>query len=150
MENLSKKDNKKKYMKGYMQIYLKKPHVIEKIKKYNKQYNQNPKNKASNKERRKIYLSNPENKEKAKIKAILTKYRLSQEEFKKILGKSGGKCEICYVSLYGLEYKLNIDHCHKTNKVRGILCRNCNLGIGFFEENKKVLSSAIKYLKNYD
>jgi len=48
-----------------------------------------------------------------------------------------------------LDYKSSspqIDHDHETGKVRGILCVNCNLGLGSFKDNPKVLKNAINYL----
>lgn len=62
------------------------------------------------------------------------------------------KCNICSISQ--LEHKslfkrdLYIDHCHNTNKVRGILCHNCNLALGNFKDNIEFLSKAIKYLQD--
>lgn len=43
--------------------------------------------------------------------------------------------------------KLCIDHCYITNKIRGILCRNCNSAIGYFKDNIEVIKKSIKYLK---
>jgi hypothetical protein len=40
-----------------------------------------------------------------------------------------------------------LDHCHKKNKVRGIICRDCNFGLGNFKDNIKTLIKAIKYLR---
>ena len=45
---------------------------------------------------------------------------------------------------------LCVDHNHSTGKVRGVLCLNCNAGIGNFRENIDVMLNAIKYLKNND
>ena len=45
---------------------------------------------------------------------------------------------------------LSLDHCHKTNKVRGIICNKCNMAIGQFNEEIKNLKNAIKYLKKYE
>lgn len=39
-----------------------------------------------------------------------------------------------------------IDHCHTTGKVRGLLCIKCNCGLGYFDDNKEKLKSAINYL----
>jgi hypothetical protein len=42
--------------------------------------------------------------------------------------------------------ELAIDHCHKTGKIRGLLCKNCNQGLGQFKDNIDLLLSAAKYL----
>tara|TARA_R110000824_G_C15169996_1_gene672812 strand:+ start:722 stop:1324 length:603 start_codon:yes stop_codon:yes gene_type:complete len=54
-------------------------------------------------------------------------------------------CEICEKEVKGT--KKHIDHCHTTGKVRGILCRKCNLALGHFDDNNLYLEKAIKYLK---
>lgn len=43
--------------------------------------------------------------------------------------------------------KLAVDHCHETNKIRGLLCFNCNIGIGKFKDSIKILETAIEYIK---
>ncbi|WP_225102842.1 endonuclease domain-containing protein [Streptomyces sp. CoH27] len=45
--------------------------------------------------------------------------------------------------------QINVDHCHRTSKVRGLLCRACNLGIGHFDDNLDVLRNAIVYLQRH-
>jgi len=40
-----------------------------------------------------------------------------------------------------------MDHCHKTNKIRGLLCGKCNSAIGFFDDDTELLEKAIDYLK---
>ena len=52
-------------------------------------------------------------------------------------------CMIC-----GSIEKLVVDHDHKTNEVRGMLCNHCNRGLGHFRDNPKTLSKAIDYLNN--
>ena len=42
---------------------------------------------------------------------------------------------------------LSVDHCHSTGAIRGLLCGKCNKGIGLFQDNKKLLEQAIKYLE---
>ena len=52
-------------------------------------------------------------------------------------------CAIC-----GITERLHIDHCHNSGDVRGLLCSNCNLGIGNLKDNIKILKNAILYLEN--
>ncbi len=40
-----------------------------------------------------------------------------------------------------------VDHCHKTGKIRGLLCASCNGGLGLFKDNPQALANAILYLK---
>lgn len=80
------------------------------------------------------------------------KYNLTKEQYHEMLDKQNGKCAICgevpkYKRHNKTTTRLNIDHCHKTNKVRGLICFRCNSGLGMFKDNKMLLLSAIKYLK---
>lgn len=62
-------------------------------------------------------------------------------------------CEICKIKLTNNSSSLskstwfNVDHCHSTGKVRGILCSKCNIGLGMFKDNIASLETAIEYLK---
>ena len=58
--------------------------------------------------------------------------------------KQGGRCAICKVGAPS-----DIDHDHKTNQLRGVLCLKCNVGLGMFEDNMDYLVSAIEYLEYY-
>lgn len=70
---------------------------------------------------------------------------IKQIEFDAMLVAQKGVCRICL--LPPKEGKsLNIDHCHKTGRVRGLLCHNCNLGLGLFRDNPTILATAIEYL----
>jgi len=53
------------------------------------------------------------------------------------------KCAICLEKDNGLQ----IDHNHETNEIRGLLCRNCNVGLAMFKEKKDILNKAINYLE---
>ncbi len=69
-----------------------------------------------------------------------------EKEFIKELKSQKYKCKICE-SKFSETLKPCIDHDHKTNLVRGILCSKCNKGLGFFEDNVSTLLNAIVYLK---
>jgi len=49
---------------------------------------------------------------------------------------------------FGTIFPLSIDHCHKTNKIRGLLCMQCNTTLGRFKHDIELLKQAIKYLEN--
>src|SRR5260370_22694006 len=74
------------------------------------------------------------------------KYGISEQEYQKLLKSQKSKCAICSSSLKIQQPAL--DHCHKTHKIRGILCHPCNLGIGFLKDNILLLKSALKYLQS--
>ena len=71
------------------------------------------------------------------------KYGLDPVNAQKILTSQNNKCAICGDELN----KPYVDHCHKTQIIRGILCANCNTGIGMFNDNPKLLIAAFKYLE---
>ena len=76
------------------------------------------------------------------------KFGITAEEFKSIFEKQEGCCAIC--GRHQLEFKkaLAVDHCHKTGKIRGLLCTNCNQGLGHFMDNSELLLKAAEYLKD--
>lgn len=70
-------------------------------------------------------------------------YNVTKEEIERIREEQCNKCAIC-----GVNSKLVIDHCHNHGHVRGLLCTNCNTGLGHFKDNIASLSNAIEYLRN--
>ena len=88
------------------------------------------------------------NPEKHKEHQYQRKYGLSYEDYQGMLEVAGGVCEICKKtpeeSPRGV---LFVDHCHKTSKVRGLLCQNCNTTLGLMEDRVDLLSSAKDYLQ---
>lgn len=57
-----------------------------------------------------------------------------------------GKCGICNKHQSELDRTLAVDHCHNTGRIRGLLCSNCNLGLGHFKDVIENIESAIRYL----
>lgn len=84
-----------------------------------------------------------------KCKVITRKireYGVTPEIFERMLVEQDLACAICHNG-FG-ETIPHIDHDHSTGEVRGLLCSNCNVGIGFLQDDPEVLRSAIKYLEN--
>lgn len=73
-------------------------------------------------------------------------YGISVETYQKMWFDQEGRCAICKEP--ETTQILSIDHCHKTNKVRGLLCQRCNLGLGNFRDGQENLRAAITYLEN--
>src|ERR1700739_472325 len=61
-----------------------------------------------------------------------------------------GKCEICGEPGDGRWGQLNVDHCHETNVFRGLLCSNCNRGLGMFMDRPDLLRQAAIYLERVE
>ena len=77
------------------------------------------------------------------------KYNLTAEEYELKLIKQNYACSICNIHRDDYSKDFAVDHCHKTGKVRALLCNNCNSGLGFFKENLRIIQKAIVYLKKY-
>lgn len=70
-------------------------------------------------------------------------------DYEKMFIEQQGLCGICKCKLNSSRYtRFAVDHNHKTGDVRGLLCTNCNTGIGLLKDNIIVLNNAIKYLQS--
>jgi hypothetical protein len=70
------------------------------------------------------------------------KLNISTEEYYELLELQEAKCAIC-----GRDERLAIDHCHKTQVVRGLLCWHCNTSLGKFQDDPEWLEAAAAYLR---
>jgi hypothetical protein len=74
-----------------------------------------------------------------------SQYGISKEEYIDLFTKQIGRCAICEEEPK-TKRGLHIDHCHVTNRVRGLLCHGCNTAIGALRESKATMHRAILYL----
>jgi len=74
-------------------------------------------------------------------------YDITLEEYERRLLDQGGCCKICGSDDPGPTPRFHVDHCHATNKIRGLLCFNCNSGLGQFKDNVLFLRRALEYLE---
>ena len=70
-------------------------------------------------------------------------YGLDLQTYEGLVDKQAGLCAICQTK----PEKLVVDHCHKTGRVRGLLCDPCNTGIGRLQDDVLIVAAALKYLQ---
>ena len=70
---------------------------------------------------------------------------VNYELYMQMFAEQQGTCKICKKPQHGK--KLAVDHCHRTGKIRGLLCEKCNQGLGMFKDNEQLLIEAIRYLE---
>lgn len=108
---------------------------------------------CDNERKKAYYAANPEKlRDKAKKYQLKSKYGLSEKDLAYMLEASDHRCEICNTSVEYGRISLgaaHIDHCHETGKVRGVLCSQCNLGLGHFRDDVTYLENAISYLEKH-
>ena len=141
------------YMDNYYHCNLKKWKERQSMEEYKE---------AKNKARRLKYATDEEyrNKHKNQVKEYqkthkdirlsqrIKKYGLSANDYYKLLEKQNGECAICGTDIGDINgNRLYVDHNHKTGKVRGLLCSNCNFGIGSLKDSIELLKKAIIYLE---
>lgn len=81
-------------------------------------------------------------------------YGITIEEYEQMLESQDSRCAICTIHIDEMPQPINartkrafdVDHCHDTGKIRGLLCHNCNKGLGNFKDNITFMTNAISYL----
>jgi hypothetical protein len=82
-------------------------------------------------------------------------FNISLEDYNNRRIAQGNMCAICgreesAMTISGKKQNLAVDHCHKTGKIRGLLCLNCNTALGQFQDNKVFLKNALKYIIKHE
>jgi hypothetical protein len=103
--------------------------------------------KASRERQRDDYFRNPD---KYKERQLRVRYGMTYADRDALLSRQGGCCCICGRTDPGSNKDWAVDHCHLTQRVRGILCHKCNTGVGLFDDNIETLKAAISYLEKHN
>ena len=90
---------------------------------------------------------NLKNKDRAKAQFLKRKYNITPEQLQAMYEEQNYTCKTCPTHNDDTPRGLCVDHCHKTYEVRGLLCNDCNLMLGFAKDDIKRLEKAIEYLK---
>jgi hypothetical protein len=77
---------------------------------------------------------------------VYGKYGLTVERYDQMMRETGGVCAICRERPTD---RLVLDHCHASTVARGVLCTQCNSGLGMFKDDIDRLYAAIEYLKQF-
>lgn len=124
--------------------YIHKGCRCSRCKAYLKQHND------KHKEYMREFYQTPGRKEYARkatrISTLKHKYGLTPECYDEMLLEQEQLCKICRRHKSEFKRKLHVDHCHTTGTIRGLLCPNCNSGIGKLNDDPKLLQAAIDYL----
>ncbi len=82
------------------------------------------------------------------IRQSLPDKSMTLEKYQKMNIEQSGKCFLC--GKKPTKKRLCIDHCHKTGKLRRLLCQQCNHALGLFHDSINVMEKAIAYLRKYE
>ncbi len=90
----------------------------------------------------------------ARGRQLKHKYGISLLEYEQMLAEQGGKCYLCGATENSTggerkDWNFAVDHNHTTGKVRGLLCNNCNRGLGLFRDNPELLRKAAEYVETH-
>jgi 23S rRNA G2069 N7-methylase RlmK/C1962 C5-methylase RlmI len=105
--------------------------------------------KHSIKKNKKWVKLNPDRKRNNDLKSL---FGITLDQYNQMLKEQNGVCAICGKEESEIDKRINrkrnlsVDHNHKTNKVRGLLCGKCNKMLGLSSDNKQILINAIEYL----
>ena len=76
----------------------------------------------------------------------MRKYGVCEQQWDIMMKRCGGKCELCGGD-NGPKKSLCVDHNHETGEVRGLLCSNCNQGLGYLKDSAELIKKAATYLE---
>jgi hypothetical protein len=82
------------------------------------------------------------------VRNLKRKFQMTPEQYWQMFADQNNGCAICQKAASKSGKKLAVDNCHTTNKIRGLLCNECNTGLGLFDDKIEVLQAAIEYLRS--
>ena len=136
----------------------------EKYKKRSKEYYSKNKDKENAKQKARYYANLELSRQRYKAQYQMNKhkkhyqnrtrnstiqrlYGITVEDYDAMYIEQGGRCAICGIHQSELPRRLSIDHCHATGKVRGLLFKKCNAGLGQFNDSLDILKNTVRYLE---
>lgn len=107
-------------------------------------------NKIKNEEIKNDPIAAKQKKNRATNWFLIRKYNITLKQYEDLLKSQNYKCAICHCENNNKDKKcFDVDHCHETGKVRGLLCNSCNQGIGYINKSEH-LKSAAEYVFKHE
>lgn len=103
--------------------------------------------KECNKTRKQAWHKTDQGKRSSANTKLKARFGITLEQYEEMYASQDGKCLICGVQESVQGHRLAVDHCHTTGKIRGLLCKSCNVGLGNFYDNPELLKNAAKYIE---
>jgi hypothetical protein len=81
---------------------------------------------------------------------ILSRYGITQADYARMIVEQGNRCAVCFTTNPASKSGTwHVDHCHKSGRVRGLLCARCNIGLGQFQDDPIRLRAAAIYIEKH-
>lgn len=98
------------------------------------------------------YWASPKGKAAIRRRHRKRRYGMSEATYVAMWESQGGRCANsgCHVEIFMNTLKCNIDHCHQSNRVRGLLCNRCNIILGFIENSAQILDGLKAYISRFN
>lgn len=74
---------------------------------------------------------------------LKNRYGITLDEYEWLASAQDNKCLICGDK----DVLLHVDHCHNSGRIRGLLCRHCNIALGLLRENKAAATEMVRYIE---
>lgn len=89
-------------------------------------------------------------KSRQRVRNLQSQYGITEEQYFQLLSIQNNSCAICKTNKPTGRWKVfAVDHCHTTGQVRGLLCNECNRGIGLLKDSSDLLLAAVEYLEKF-
>ncbi len=87
---------------------------------------------------------------KQKFIGLKSRYGITRQQYDAMLQQCKGRCEVCKAPFSEItKDRPFVDHCHKTGKVRGLICLRCNAALGHAGDDSKILRALARYVERY-
>jgi len=85
--------------------------------------------------------------DKRKSQALMRNFGINIDQYNQLKESQANCCAICDTHYSNLKQALNVDHCHVTGRIRGLLCASCNMALGLLKDDFNLLNKSIQYLQ---